>query len=98
MSFYGAAVVGLSTLSSAISGAYGLTSGWSAAATSVEESAEAFAGVALLVAVLVGAAPRMVLPRPWGLRRRPGADSAAQPSSATAIAISALASGPGSKP
>ena len=35
----------------------------------VEESSEALAGVAFLIAVLVGVAPRVVLPASWRLRR-----------------------------
>jgi hypothetical protein len=42
---------------------------WTAAATFVEESGEALAGVSVLVAVLVGVAPRLVLPAGWVLRR-----------------------------
>jgi hypothetical protein len=38
-------------------------------ATFLEESGEALAGVAVLVAVLVGVAPRLVLPADWALRR-----------------------------
>jgi hypothetical protein len=38
-------------------------------ATYLEESGEALAGVAVLVAVLVGVAPRLVLPASWVLRR-----------------------------
>jgi carbohydrate-binding DOMON domain-containing protein len=39
------------------------------AATYLEESGEALAGVAFLIAVLAGVAPRVVLPATWGLRR-----------------------------
>jgi hypothetical protein len=42
---------------------------WMATATFLEESGEALAGVALLVAVLVGVAPRVALPGSWALRR-----------------------------
>jgi hypothetical protein len=60
---YAGASVGLSTVSA-------LTTGrWQIAATFVEESGEALAGVAVLVAVLVGVAPRLVLPTTWRLRR-----------------------------
>ncbi|SHN89062.1 hypothetical protein SAMN05660350_05057 [Geodermatophilus obscurus] len=41
----------------------------SALETYLEESGEALAGVAVLVAVLVGVAPRLVLPASWVLRR-----------------------------
>ncbi|SEP22806.1 hypothetical protein [Trujillonella endophytica] len=39
-------------------------------ATFLEESGEALAGVAFLVAVLVGVAPRLVLPASWPVRRQ----------------------------
>ena len=48
-----------------------------AAATFVEESGEALAGVGYLVAVLVGVAPQLVLPAGWPLRRRADAEAAA---------------------
>ena len=70
LSCYAVAVVALSALSSAVADAYGAGSRWSAAATYVEESGEALAGVAFLMAVLVGVAPQLVLPRSWALRRR----------------------------
>jgi hypothetical protein len=60
---YAVAAVGLSALSSVA------PPDWSATATYIEESGEALAGVALLVAVLVGVAPRLVLPADWPLRR-----------------------------
>ena len=60
---YGVAAVGLSAVSGAVA------PGWSTVATYVEESGEALAGVAFLVAVLVGVAPRVVLPSTWRLRR-----------------------------
>jgi hypothetical protein len=60
---YGAASVGLSTISTAVVGQ------WAVTATYLEESGEALAGVAVLVAVLVGVAPRLVLPASWVLRR-----------------------------
>jgi hypothetical protein len=60
---YAAASVGLSALSGAV------PAGWRIAATFLEESGEALAGVAFLVAVLVGTAPRLVLPADWALRR-----------------------------
>ncbi len=55
--------VGLSAVSSTVGGQ------WAATATYLEESGEALAGVAVLVAVLVGVAPRLVLPAWWLLRR-----------------------------
>jgi hypothetical protein len=60
---YAVASVGLSAVSAAVPGT------WSATATFVEESGEALAGVAFLVAVLVGVAPRLALPAAWALRR-----------------------------
>ncbi|WP_254791058.1 hypothetical protein [Blastococcus tunisiensis] len=42
---------------------------WAAATTFIGESGAALAGVAFLFAVLVGAAPRLVLPADWVLRR-----------------------------
>ncbi|WP_116449499.1 hypothetical protein [Blastococcus litoris] len=69
LALYAAASVGLSAVSSAVAGAVGSASNWAAAATFVEESGEALAGVSFLVAVLVGVAPRLVLPAEWALRR-----------------------------
>ncbi|SDN54990.1 hypothetical protein [Geodermatophilus sp. DSM 45219] len=60
---YGAASVGLSGLSALAVGQ------WAVTAIYLEESGEALAGVAVLVAVLVGVAPRLVLPASWVLRR-----------------------------
>ncbi|WP_448625852.1 hypothetical protein [Geodermatophilus sp. URMC 64] len=60
---YAVASVGLSALSGIAGPA------WSAAATYVEESGEALAGVAVFIAVLAGVAPRLVLPAGWPLRR-----------------------------
>jgi hypothetical protein len=64
LALYAGASVGLSALSSAAT-----SSNWTAAATFVEESGEALAGVGFLIAVLVGVAPRLVLPASWALRR-----------------------------
>ncbi|MCA0144876.1 hypothetical protein [Blastococcus sp. LR1] len=66
---YAVASVGLSALSSAVPG------GWAATATYLEESGEALAGVAFLVAVLVGVAPRLALPADWALRRTADAET-----------------------
>jgi hypothetical protein len=66
---YAIAAVGLSAVSALAAGAYGTASSWAATATYVEESGEALAGVAFLVAVLAGVAPRLVLPAAWALRR-----------------------------
>jgi hypothetical protein len=60
---YGVASVGLSALSASASAS------WYVTATFIEESGEALAGVAFLMAVLVGVAPRAVLPATWALRR-----------------------------
>ena len=60
---YGAAAVGLSTVSTLAVGQ------WAVTATYLEESGEALAGVAVLVAVLIGVVPRLVLPASWVLRR-----------------------------
>ena len=65
---YAGASVGLSAVSSVVAGAYGRSS-WAAGATFLEESAEALAAVAFLMAVLAGVAPRLVLPAAWPLRR-----------------------------
>ena len=64
---YSVAAVGLST----VSGLAGRLSGavWPALATWVEESGEVLGAVAVLTAVLVGVAPRLVLPPDWALRR-----------------------------
>jgi hypothetical protein len=64
LSLYAVASVGLSAVSAAASGPF-----WTAAATYVEESGEALTAVAFLVGVLVGVAPRLVLPADWALRR-----------------------------
>ena len=63
LGFYAVASVGLSAISATVPGS------WAATATFVEESGEALAGVAFLLAVLVGVAPRLVLPAAWALRR-----------------------------
>jgi len=60
---YAVAAVGLSAVSAAV------PSSLVATASFVEESGEALAGVAFLIAVLVGVAPRLVLPAGWPLRR-----------------------------
>jgi hypothetical protein len=69
LAFYGVASVGLSALSGVVAGAAGGASSWAAGATFLEESGEALAGVAFLLAVLAGVAPRLVLPGAWALRR-----------------------------
>jgi hypothetical protein len=67
LSLYAVAAVGLSALSPIVGQTYGAT--WGAAATYVEESGEALAAVAFVMAVLAGVAPRLVLPAAWPLRR-----------------------------
>ena len=69
LALYAGASVGLSAVSAAVAGAVGGSSSWAAAATFLEESGEALAGVGFLVAVLAGVAPRLVLPATWALRR-----------------------------
>lgn len=69
LALYAVAAVVLSGISSLVgsqTGSFALT----AAATYVEESGEALAGVGFLMAVVVGVAPRLVLPADWALRRR----------------------------
>jgi hypothetical protein len=68
LALYAVAAVGLSAISSVVSASDGGSS-WAATATFIEESGEALAGVAFLMAVLVGVAPRLVLPAEWALRR-----------------------------
>jgi hypothetical protein len=63
LGLYAVASVGLSAVSAMA------PAGWAVTATYVEESAEALAGIAFLMAVLVGVAPRLVLPAAWPLRR-----------------------------
>ena len=70
---YTVASVGLSAVSVMAVGQ------WAVTATYLEESGEALAGVAVLVAVLVGVAPRMVLPASWVLRREEDAARPAVP-------------------
>ena len=70
---YAGASVGLSAVSAVAVGQ------WAVTATYLEESGEALAGVAVLVAVLVGVAPRLVLPASWVLRRAEDAETLAVP-------------------
>jgi hypothetical protein len=69
LSLYAVASVGLSAVSAVVGEAYGGGSSWAAGATFLEESGEALAAVAFLMAVLAGVAPRLVLPATWPLRR-----------------------------
>jgi hypothetical protein len=75
---YAAASVGLSGVSSLV-GQAGAGAFVRAAATFAEESAEAGGAVAVLTAVLVGVAPRVVLPADWALRRRADAETVDAP-------------------
>jgi hypothetical protein len=72
---YGMASVGLSAISSIVGQSRGGASAWTAAATFVEESGEVVGAVAVLIAVLVGVAPRLVLPARWALRRTADAET-----------------------
>jgi hypothetical protein len=74
LGMYALASVGLSAISSFVAQAGGSLY-WQAAATFVEETGEAFGAVAVLVAVLVGVAPRLVLPADWLLRRQADAQT-----------------------
>jgi hypothetical protein len=69
LALYATASVGLSGISSAVAEAVGGAGRWAATATFLEESGEALAAVAFVMAVLVGVAPRLVLPADWALRR-----------------------------
>jgi hypothetical protein len=69
LGFYVGASVGLSAVSAAVAGSAGRAGTWAATAIFLEESGEALAGVAFLLAVLAGVAPRLVLPTTWPLRR-----------------------------
>ena len=69
LALYAGASVGLSAVSSAVTGSYGKASTLAASATFLEETGEALGGVVFLIAVLVGVAPRLVLPAVWPLRR-----------------------------
>ena len=55
-------------------------------ATFVEEAGEAVTAAALLVAVLVGVAPRLVLPADWVLRRTDDAHTLDVPETAPGFA------------
>ena len=67
LALYAGASVGLSAVSGVAASSFGANV--AAAATYLEESGEALAGVAFLVAVLIGVAPRLALPAEWALRR-----------------------------
>jgi hypothetical protein len=78
LGLYACAAVGLSAVTLLI-GKAGASTYWTAAATFVEETGEAFGAVAVLVAVLVGVAPRLVLPADWLLRRQADAETVDAP-------------------
>jgi hypothetical protein len=80
---YAVASVGLSAVSAAVPGGLAIT------ATYLEESAEALAGVAFLMAVLLGAAPQLVLPASWRLRRSADAQTLALPDGLSGISANA---------
>jgi hypothetical protein len=80
---YAVAAVGLSAVSSLVGQSFG-SSPWTALATFVEESGEVLGAVAVLVSVLVGVAPRLVLPADWALRRTADAQTLDAPVSAAA--------------
>jgi hypothetical protein len=69
LALYAVASVGLSAVSGAV------PSEFNATATFVEESGEALAGVAFLMAVFLGVAPQLVLPASWALRRTADAEA-----------------------
>lgn len=75
---YAIASVVLSGVSSLLGQSLGAST-WTAAATFVEESGEAVGAVAVLIAVLVGVAPRLVLPADWALRRAEDASTVDAP-------------------
>ncbi|MGY1844789.1 hypothetical protein ACI79Y_14860 [Modestobacter sp. SYSU DS0875] len=78
LAIYAVAAAGLSGVSALVDQA-GASAFWVAAATFVEESGEVLGGVAVLTAVLVGVAPRLVLPAAWVLRRRADAETVDAP-------------------
>jgi hypothetical protein len=67
LGLYAGASVGLSAVSSVAASTF--SANVATAATYLEESGEALAGVAFLMAVLIGVAPRLVLPAEWAVRR-----------------------------
>jgi hypothetical protein len=79
VAFYGLAAGGLPSVSTAVAQALGANSLMAAVTTYVGQSAEALGAVAVLVAVLVGVAPRMVLPADWALRRTADAETVDAP-------------------
>lgn len=69
LGLYACAAVGLSTLSAMAQAALGYANLVTASTVLVEEAGEALAAVGLLFAVLVGVAPRLVLPSDWAFNR-----------------------------
>ena len=69
LGLYGAASIGLSTLTSLVEGRLGHGHPLTVVATYLEECGEVLAATAVLVAVLVGLTPRLVLPAGRVLRR-----------------------------
>jgi hypothetical protein len=69
IAFYGVAAGALSALSTVVAQEAGTASVWAAVATLATESARVLGAVAVLMAVLVGVAPRLVLPAEWSMRR-----------------------------
>ena len=76
---YGVAATGLSALSTVVAQATGRSSFWAASAVFAEEGAEALGAAAVLLTVLVGVAPRLVLPADWTLRRSADAETVNAP-------------------
>ncbi|KQS60647.1 hypothetical protein ASG36_07105 [Geodermatophilus sp. Leaf369] len=70
LAVYAGASVGLSTVSGVVETALGHGHPLTAAAALVEESTEGIAGVGFLLAVLLGVAPKLVLPAGWTFRRQ----------------------------
>ena len=68
LALYGLAAGGLSSVSAIVATHTG-ASVWTALATFTEEGTELVGAVAVLTAVLIGVAPRTVLPADWALRR-----------------------------
>ena len=93
LALYAGASVGFSAVSASVAGAFGRASNWAAAATFIEESGEALAGVSFLMAVLVGVAPRVVLPASWPLRRSADAHTLELPEGAPGRAAEGPARG-----
>lgn len=77
LGLYAVAAVGLSAVSTVAAATF--PANVAAAATYLEESGEALAGVAFLMAVLLGVAPRLVLPAEWALRRTADAQTLEMP-------------------